>query len=73
MSTWRKGDNTGSYLVPAEFRQQIVDLVYAGDDPLIDLIKPEPTSSNRVVGLGDNPRRGALPASRPIGASRPSR
>jgi HK97 family phage major capsid protein len=49
-----EGDNTGSYLVPAEYRQQIADLVFAGDDPIIDLIKPEPTSSNRVVGLGDN-------------------
>ncbi|WP_342248614.1 phage major capsid protein [Sphingomonas sp. OTU376] len=48
-----QGDTAGSYLVPAEFRQQIVDLVYAGDDPVINLIDPSPTSSNRVIGLGD--------------------
>lgn len=48
------GDTVGSYLVPAEFRQQIVDLVYADDDPFINLIDPSPTGSNRVVGLGDN-------------------
>jgi HK97 family phage major capsid protein len=48
-----EGDAAGSYLVPAEFRQQIVNLVFNGDDPVMDLIAPEPTSSNRVVGLGD--------------------
>jgi HK97 family phage major capsid protein len=48
------GDQAGSYLVPAEFRQQIVDLVYADDDPFINLIDPSPTSSNRVIGLGDS-------------------
>lgn len=48
------GDTAGSYLVPAEFRQQIVDLVYADDDPFINLIDPSPTSSNRVIGLGDS-------------------
>lgn len=48
-----QGDTAGSYLVPAEFRQQIVDLVYGEDDPVMDLISPSPTSSNRVVGLGD--------------------
>ncbi|MDP3550616.1 MAG: phage major capsid protein [Novosphingobium sp.] len=47
------GDAAGSYLVPAEFRQEIVDLVYGGDDPVMTLIDPSPTSSNRVVGLGD--------------------
>lgn len=48
------GDAAGSYLVPAEFRQQIVNLVFDdGNDPIMDLIDPDPTSSNRVVGLGD--------------------
>lgn len=47
------GDAAGSYLVPAEFRQEIVNLVYDGMDPVIDMIDPSPTSSNRVVGLGD--------------------
>lgn len=50
------GDSAGSYLVPAEFRDQIVSLVYddGGNDPILNLIKPEPTSSNRVSGLGDD-------------------
>ncbi|WP_419827668.1 phage major capsid protein [Sphingomonas sp.] len=49
-----QGDAAGSYLVPAEFRQQIVNLVFDdGNDPVMDLIDPDPTSSNRVVGLGD--------------------
>jgi HK97 family phage major capsid protein len=49
-----QGDAAGSYLVPAEFRQQIVNLVFDdGNDPIMDLINPDPTSSNRVVGLGD--------------------
>lgn len=49
-----QGDATGSYLVPAEFRQQIVNLVFDdGNDPIMDLIDPDPTASNRVVGLGD--------------------
>lgn len=47
------GDTPGAYLVPAEYRQEIADLVYAGDDPILTLIDPSPTSSNRVVGLGD--------------------
>lgn len=48
------GDAAGSYLVPAEFRQQIVNLVFDdGNDPIMDLIDPDPTASNRVVGLGD--------------------
>lgn len=47
------GDSAGSYLVPAEFRQEIVDLVFEGADPIMDLISPSPTASNRVVGLGD--------------------
>lgn len=47
------GDAAGSYLVPPEFRQQIVDLVFSGEDPIMNLIQPDPTSSNRVVGLGD--------------------
>lgn len=48
-----QGDQAGSYLVPAEFRQQIIDLVYGEDDPVMNLISPSPTSSNRVIGLGD--------------------
>ncbi|MEG3084831.1 phage major capsid protein [Sphingomonas sp. PB2P12] len=49
-----QGDAAGSYLVPAEFRQQIVNLVFdQGNDPIMDLIDPDPTASNRVVGLGD--------------------
>jgi HK97 family phage major capsid protein len=48
------GDTPGAYLVPPEYRQQITDLVYGeGEDIVIDLIDPSPTSSNRVVGLGD--------------------
>lgn len=48
------GDTTGSYLVPAEFRQNIVNLVFDdGNDPIMDLISPDPTASNRVIGLGD--------------------
>lgn len=47
------GDSAGSYLVPAEFRQEIIDLVFGEEDPFMDFITPEPTSSNRVVGLGD--------------------
>lgn len=47
------GDAAGSYLVPAEYRQDIVDLVFAQDDPVMALFDPSPTSSNRVVGLGD--------------------
>ena len=49
-----QGDAAGSYLVPAEFRQQITNLVFNdGNDPVMDLIDPDPTASNRVVGLGD--------------------
>lgn len=48
-----QGDAAGSYLVPAEFRQQITDLVFGEDDPVIDLLNLSPTSSNRVQGLGD--------------------
>lgn len=49
-----QGDAAGSYLVPAEFRQQIVNLVFNGEnDPVMDMIDPDPTASNRVVGLGD--------------------
>ena len=48
------GDEMGSYLVPAEFRQQITNLVFGdGNDPIMDLIAPEATGSNRVIGLGD--------------------
>jgi HK97 family phage major capsid protein len=48
------GDAAGSYLVPAEYRQQIIDLTFAGDDPMMNFIVADPTSSNRVVGLGDD-------------------
>lgn len=49
-----QGDAAGSYLVPAEFRDQIVNLVFNSEnDPVMDLIDPDVTSSNRVVGLGD--------------------
>jgi hypothetical protein len=51
------GDAAGSYLVPPEFRQQIVDLVFSGEDPIMNLIQPDPTASNRVVGLGDERER----------------
>lgn len=47
------GDSAGSYLVPAEFRQQIIDLVFGDEDAVMDLFAPSPTSSNRVIGLGD--------------------
>ncbi len=48
------GDPAGAYLVPAEFRQQIVDLVFAqGDDEIMNIIAPSPTVANRVIGLGD--------------------
>lgn len=49
-----QGDAAGSYLVPAEFRQQIVDLVFGSEnDAVMELISPDPTASNRVIGLGD--------------------
>lgn len=48
-----QGDNPGSFLVPAEFRQEITELVFGEDDAVMNLVAPEPTSSNRVVGLGD--------------------
>lgn len=47
------GDAAGSYLVPAEYRQQITDLVFGSDDPMMNFIVPEPTNANRVIGLGD--------------------
>ncbi|NJC33870.1 HK97 family phage major capsid protein [Sphingomonas jejuensis] len=47
------GDAAGSYLVPPEYRQQIVDLVFGEEDPFLNLISPDPTSSNTVIGLGD--------------------
>ncbi|MDB5458144.1 MAG: phage major capsid protein [Caulobacter sp.] len=48
------GDAAGSYLVPAEFRDEIIRLVYddGGSDPILDLIAPKPTASNRVGGIG---------------------
>lgn len=48
-----QGDSASSYLVPAEFREEIIDLVFGEEDPFMDFISPEPTSRNRVVGLGD--------------------
>lgn len=48
------GDQAGSYLVPAEYREQIVDLVFGEQtDAIMGLLAPEPTSRNRVQGLGD--------------------
>lgn len=48
-----QGDQAGSFLVPAEFREDIVDLVFGDSDEIMALIAPEPTSKNRVQGLGD--------------------
>ena len=48
-----QGDAAGSYLVPAEYRDAIVDLVFGDSDAIMSLIGPEPTSKNRVQGLGD--------------------
>lgn len=47
------GDPAGSYLVPAEFRKEIVSLVYNTDEPLLSLIDQRPTSSNRVQMIGN--------------------
>jgi HK97 family phage major capsid protein len=47
------GDAAGSYLVPAEFRDEIISLVYdEGEDPVLNLISPRPTGSNRVAMVG---------------------
>ncbi|MBD3762459.1 phage major capsid protein [Rhizorhabdus sp.] len=48
------GDAAGSYLVPPEFRQQIIDLTFGGDDAMMNFIVPDPTNANRVVGIGDD-------------------
>jgi HK97 family phage major capsid protein len=48
-----QGDAAGSYLVPAEYREEIVDLVFGEADAIMNLIAPEPTGKNRVQGLGD--------------------
>lgn len=48
-----QGDSAGSYLVPAEFRQEIVDLVFGDTDEIMSMLDVEPTNSNRVQGLGD--------------------
>lgn len=48
-----QGDAAGSYLVPAEFREEIVDLVFGDSDAIMGLIAPMPTSKNKVQGLGD--------------------
>jgi HK97 family phage major capsid protein len=49
-----QGDNAGSFLVPADLRDQLINLAYddSGDDPILNLISPLPTASNRVQGLG---------------------
>lgn len=51
--TESSGDPAGAYLVPAEFRRDIVSLVYEGEEPLINLIEQRPTASNRVQLLGN--------------------
>ena len=48
-----QGDQAGSFLVPAEFREEIADLVFGDSDEIMNLISPEPTSKNKVQGLGD--------------------
>lgn len=40
------------YMVPAQFRQEIFDLVFA-DEGLISAVNPEPTTSNAVEFLAD--------------------
>lgn len=47
------GDAAGSYLVPPAFREEIVEVVFEGEDAVIAAVDPSPTASNRVVGLGD--------------------
>lgn len=46
------GDAAGSYLVPAEFRDEIISLVYETDDPILNLFAPKPTGKNRVQLIG---------------------
>jgi HK97 family phage major capsid protein len=46
------GTSGEGYLIPAEFRQQVMELVFNGDD-LLNLVTPEPTSSNVVRVLRD--------------------
>jgi HK97 family phage major capsid protein len=48
-----QGDQAGSFLVPAEYREEIVDLVFGDSDEIMSLLSPMPTSKNRVQGLGD--------------------
>lgn len=48
-----QGDAAGSYLVPAEYREEIVDLVFGDTDAIMNLIAPSPSSKNKVQGLGD--------------------
>lgn len=48
-----QGDEAGSYLVPAEYREEIKNLVFGDTDPIMAMLDPEPTSKNRAVGLGD--------------------
>lgn len=48
-----QGDAAGSYLVPPEYREEIVDLVFGESDAIMNLISPTPTSKNKVQGLGD--------------------
>lgn len=48
-----QGDEAGSFLVPAEYREEIVDLVFGDSDAIMNMVAPEPTSRNKVQGLGD--------------------
>ncbi|MCR9193990.1 MAG: phage major capsid protein [Hyphomonas sp.] len=48
-----QGDLAGSFLVPAEYRESIADLVFGDSDEIMNLISPEPTSKNKVQRLGD--------------------
>ena len=44
----QNGGSAGEgYLVPADFREAIWELVFQGDD-LLNMVQPEPTNSNRV-------------------------
>lgn len=46
------GTSGEGYMVPAEYRQNIMELVFSGGD-LLNLVTPEPTSSNVVRALRD--------------------
>ncbi len=52
-NTHENGGSSGEgFMVPAEFRAQINELVFDGGD-LLNLVSPEPTSSNSVQTLRD--------------------